>query len=398
MKNIEEQLNNLQKTVMNTKEHDAVRGAVVSYMQENPVVLVRNSEDSRLLKYQRAKMPIVNNHLITKIRMTIAIIIALLLGGGTSFAAENALPGDVLYPIKIYVNENVQELAAVSDKAEAKVQAHLAERRLEEAEKLAVGGKLTAETSADIKARFEKHLEKSKERRMKVQEKSDAEAVADISSDIEVSLGIHQNLLMNIEDAKPEMRGFVGGLLDGIRLHLRDASEDRANIEAKIFAGAGGGTEASAQGTMKAAQNKIDEVKKYIENRKGKLSLEIYAEAGAKIKTAEAAMAEGKAKIEAKAYADAFALFKKAAREAQSAQLFAVTAGNLKIEIKDKGGVRLEVEEEHKNEVKESEDRKSDDKDEASVNTEIKIEANGEVEVDDDRASVDGGTKIRLGL
>ena len=37
--------------------------------------------------------------------MTIALIIALVLGGGTSFAAEGSLPGDLLYPVKIGVNE-----------------------------------------------------------------------------------------------------------------------------------------------------------------------------------------------------------------------------------------------------------------------------------------------------
>src|SRR5262245_19259786 len=35
------------------------------------------------------------------------IAIIALLGGGTSFAAQGALPGDTLYPIKVNVNEKI---------------------------------------------------------------------------------------------------------------------------------------------------------------------------------------------------------------------------------------------------------------------------------------------------
>jgi hypothetical protein len=331
MKNLEEQLNILQKTVMNTEEKGAIRDAVVSYMQENPqkTIAVRNREDKRL-RYRTSNF---NNSLISFKNMTIAIIIALLLGGGTSFAAENALPGDVLYPIKIHVNENVQELAAVSDKAEAKVQAKLATRRLEEAEKLAVSGRLNAETSADLKTRFEEHSQKSKEHRTKVEEGDDAEVAANISSDTQVSLGIHQRLIEDIEDSKPEMKGFLDGILGGVSLRLKEAGDDRLDTEVKVFAGGGSDAKAAAEGTLIAAQNKIDEVKKFIESRKSALSASVQAQADVHLKAADAAVAEGKAKIEAQAYADAFALFKKAEREAQGAKLFVVTTGNLGVEI-----------------------------------------------------------------
>ncbi len=298
--------------VMHPEEKGVIRGTVVSYMQENPLktVVVRNSEDSRL-QYRTSN---INNGLITKTRMIIAIIIALMLGGGTSFAAENALPGDVLYPIKIHVNENVQELVAVSDEAEAKVQAKLAARRLEEAEKLAVNGRLNAETSADLKARFEDHSGKSKEHQTKVKEGNNADAAANISSDTEVSLGTHEKLLEDIEDAKPDMKGFLEGILGGVQLHLKEAGDDRLDIEAKVFANGGSDAKAAAESTLSAAQNKIDEVQKFIESRKDTLSASVQAEADVHVKAANAAMAEGKAKIEAQAYADAFALFKKAAR------------------------------------------------------------------------------------
>ena len=397
MKNIEEQLNNLQKTVMNTEEKGAVRGAVVSYMKENPQKtnsFVRNSGDSRL-QYRTSNF---NNRLITKTRMTIAIIIALLLGGGTSFAAENALPGDVLYPIKVYVNENVQELAAVSDRAEAKVQAKLAERRLEETEKLAAEGRLSTEISADLKLRFEEHAEKSKERRSKVEDGDDAEEAAEINSDIEVSLKMHQKLLEDIGDGDQKTEDLVKDILEGVRHHLKETGEKRASMEERAFTGEGSDAKTAVEGAMKAAQNKIDEVAKFLEAKKATLSVHVMEGARAHLKEANAAMAEGKAKMAVPAYRDAFSLFKKAAREAQEAKIFAATANDLKLEIKGLGDIRIEMEDER--EVEKTEDKKGemDGKDESRIETEIKVETNGEVEVGDDGVSAHGDSQINLGL
>ena len=35
------------------------------------------------------------------------LIIILIIGGGASFAAEQAVPGNLLYPVKISINEKV---------------------------------------------------------------------------------------------------------------------------------------------------------------------------------------------------------------------------------------------------------------------------------------------------
>jgi hypothetical protein len=390
MKTIEEQLNMLQKTVMNTEEKGAVRGALLSYMQENPAV-VRKPEDSRL-QYRTSN---VNNSLINKKNMTLAIIVALLLGGGTSFAAENSLPGDVLYPIKIHVNENVQELVAVSDEAEAKVQAKLAERRLEEVEKLAADGKLTAETSADLRLRFEEHAEKSKEHRGKVEEGEDEDAAEDINSDIEVSLRMHQNLLEDIGGASVETEGLVRGILEGVKHHLKETGEKRASMEERAFTGEGADAKTAVEGVMKSAQNKIDEVMKFLEAKKDTLSAHVLLGAQAHLKEANAAMAEGKAKMVVPAYKDAFALFKKAAREAQEAKIFATTAGELKIKFKDNSEVRPEVG--HDDKIEKTEDGDGD-KNEDRSGTEIKVEASGDVEVDDVGVSLDNDTNVHVGL
>lgn len=44
------------------------------------------------------------------------LLLAVLMGRGTAFAAEGALPGEPLYPIKIYVNEEVRAAFIVGDR------------------------------------------------------------------------------------------------------------------------------------------------------------------------------------------------------------------------------------------------------------------------------------------
>ena len=82
------------------------------------------------------------------------LIIASLLGGGVSMAAEQSLPGDALYTIKLNVNEKLVKALAFSDKGKAHWDARLAERRLEEISELFAAGKLASSTQILIEELF----------------------------------------------------------------------------------------------------------------------------------------------------------------------------------------------------------------------------------------------------
>ncbi len=70
-----------------------------------------------------------------------ASLVAIVALSGVSYAAEDALPGDSLYAIKVNVNEEARLLFAFSDEASAKWEIRRAERRLEEAITLARNSK-----------------------------------------------------------------------------------------------------------------------------------------------------------------------------------------------------------------------------------------------------------------
>lgn len=79
--------------------------------------------------------------------------------GGTAFAAQDALPGDTLYPIKVGITEPVRGALAFSNEAKAAWNASIAVTRLAEGEALATKGTLTATTSAELAADFTEHAQ-----------------------------------------------------------------------------------------------------------------------------------------------------------------------------------------------------------------------------------------------
>jgi hypothetical protein len=90
-------------------------------------------------------------------RALVAVALILVVGGTTAFAAEGTLPGDLLYPVKVGVNEPFTGALAFSNTAKATWHADVAETRLSEAETLAENGTLTASTSDELETNFNEH-------------------------------------------------------------------------------------------------------------------------------------------------------------------------------------------------------------------------------------------------
>lgn len=113
---------------------------------------------------ERARSPYTFAHSRLLFQGVAAFLIIVGAGGSTALAASNALPGDVLFPIKVNVNEKVEEILAQTPEAKAAVAAVQADRRLEEAEELVRRGRLTDEVTKEVEERFAKKSEIVKER------------------------------------------------------------------------------------------------------------------------------------------------------------------------------------------------------------------------------------------
>src|SRR3989344_5605445 len=199
--------------------------------------------------------------------MPIIILIAIILSGGTSMAAERSLPGDALYSIKVGVNENVRGWLALSDEAEASLQAALATERLKEAEKLAVKNRLTAETRVIIEQNFEEHASRVENRVDKFQT-GNAKKALEVNSNFQTSLEAHLRILSDIgvsldgetEEQLSELILKINPRKDGV---IKSASENENEIRLEVDEP---GVRQAAEGKAKASANKIEEVKKFIEN------------------------------------------------------------------------------------------------------------------------------------
>lgn len=119
---------------------------------------------------------------------TAALAIVFLVGGTSVFASAQALPGDVLYSIKVRVSEPLKIAIAVTPEAKELRQVSRVEERLREVEVLAVQGRLATSTETEIKMAVDIEVRKLKR---KLSEKN--------RDDLEVKVSAHADILNSIQ-------------------------------------------------------------------------------------------------------------------------------------------------------------------------------------------------------
>src|SRR3989344_5481418 len=153
--------------------------------------------------------------------IAIALIVAAALGGGTSLAAQSALPGDALWGFKVGVNERIAETVAVGEKAKADVDISHAQTRLEEAAKLAAEGRLDASAQAKIQGNFDAHARAVAERVAALQAKGDYAAAADVAVRFQAAVAAHIAGLTNAQarastNANAKAQTVLSGLINKV--------------------------------------------------------------------------------------------------------------------------------------------------------------------------------------
>ncbi|HEV8677244.1 MAG TPA: DUF5667 domain-containing protein [Candidatus Paceibacterota bacterium] len=87
-----------------------------------------------------------------------ALLLIVVAGSGTAYAAKGALPGDLLYSVKTNVNEPIEGALAFSTESKIEYQNGLAQNRLEEAEALASQNRLDSSTTQELESSIDTHL------------------------------------------------------------------------------------------------------------------------------------------------------------------------------------------------------------------------------------------------
>jgi hypothetical protein len=262
-----------------------------------------------------------------------AFVILVLMGGGVSVAARSALPGDLFYPVKVRVNEEVRATLAMSEQAKAGVEAERAQERIKEAEELSIKTQVNAQTRADIEANFKAFADRA-QARMKALASVDARAVADLASNFEVALRAHEKVLARLAAKDQESHQEVGGLQSEVDSELSDTVKIRVEAEANIKKeDHSPEIKAAAEGKIKAATNVIAEVRAKLTDANNKLTAQVIAKGQAQLDIAVALVAKANVKLQAGAYAEAFNLGNQAIRTAHEAQMLLSLEDELEVDL-----------------------------------------------------------------
>ncbi len=130
---------------LSAEKKNSIRNEIVFFMKQNPYEKTqKRGFFANIFYYSKPAYVFIA-----------AFALVLVVAGVTSAQAENALPGDILYPIKVGVNEKIKMVLAFSSKQKTNLAMQFANLRLQEAEKLATEGKITKQNQIQIEDNFE---------------------------------------------------------------------------------------------------------------------------------------------------------------------------------------------------------------------------------------------------
>jgi hypothetical protein len=154
------------------------------------------------------KHPIHNNYysIVFRHSLVYASMFALVLGTtATSFATEKSLPGDLLYPVKTEINENIVKTFSITKDQKAKTNVKLIDKRMEELTEMIVTEKDTPEKIDTIVEKLEEHKQDIQEyiQEVKISNSEEVEDAEKIYIELESVIDNHLDILENMaEDQK----------------------------------------------------------------------------------------------------------------------------------------------------------------------------------------------------
>lgn len=354
---------------------------------------VRAEEDSRLIMQVPQRTSLLRLFKQPKSMTAALIAIALIAGGGTSYAAGGAVPGDLLYPVKTEVNETIKSAFAFSNESEAKLQAKLAEERLQEAETLAAEGALTAEASATLGAQIKSHYDEAMARSAAAEADGNYEASASVRASLEGSFRTYATILTGL--SANVSGNSSNALITEIRTYADGAASTQAQATTSMETSVDAKT--TAEATVMAAEQLIAEIQMELTEAKTRVSADAHARAEAKLAEATVAQAEAQASLEAEAYTAAYASAQTALRIAHEVESMIGSMLRLDFDLDLDTNTEINIgSDRNEDDTTPSENPTEDNEDTIDLN----INADTDATVDTDVIDVDvtGDTSLNSGL
>lgn len=147
-------------------------------------------------RYQPVASPY--HKLFVSLRRGVAFALAVLLvvGGASKGASAKALPGEILYPVKI-IHEEIESATKTNPEEKISFEIKRAETRIKEAAQLAQTEKLDSKKQEEIAKDIKKHTEKVRNDIKKVKEEDPEQALA-LSSEMKTTLKVNSEALKQV--------------------------------------------------------------------------------------------------------------------------------------------------------------------------------------------------------
>ncbi|TAK58837.1 hypothetical protein EPO14_03355 [Patescibacteria group bacterium] len=380
-------------TSLSALEQEKLESGLTEYMAMKPLRTVDSAQGKNYMEAKDSLFPGLFFMHSKRKYIPIAIILGLLLSGTASYAAEGAMPGDLLYPVKVGVNEKVVSTLAVSAESKATLEAKFAERRLVEATNLAVDNKLTAHIRAKLSDDFAKHAD-SAVARTKDLEKKNASIAIGLASNFESNLSAHEALLVQIDT-----QGDADDLVQLIRAKSHTIGELRMKAESGVYVRAHTSEDTSASSAIAAknieevdtkeraalamggvAKTAVKDSAVLLARVSGNLEASANLNAQAQVKTASELLVKGDAFFEKKDFTSAF----------QSYQNALVAVKRLSVYLNVSKKVRINIF--HPNEKALDDEKKN-----KSVENRQNTEGNSESRQVEDSSQIDIESKVHTG-
>lgn len=239
---------------------------------------------------------------------------------GVSYAAEDALPGDVLYVVKTQVNEPVRGALALSASAKTAWATSVAGERVQEAATLAAEGRLDAATQKQLQADFEAHAQEATHA-IESQAKVTPDESAEAAVRFEAQLSEYENVLAQVGAAKHIN---VTDLVASVRTEGGRIATVRANSESNI---ASTGSKDSASVRMQAAaKRQLDDSSELAHAGSRSLSSSSASLVAAQLESASTSISDGEDFAGKNATPDALGAFRSALATSEKIGVFLKTS------------------------------------------------------------------------
>lgn len=154
------------------------------------------------------------------------VFILLLASTGVSFAAEQTLPGDILYPVKVNVNEEVRGALTISNTNKMDWEKERVVRRVVETETLLKTNKFTPKRKAQAETALKTQMATFAAAAAETSAK-DPNAVIAATAELEPALKVHQEVISNLAtDITVDVNATdTENILDTVALGITAASQ-----------------------------------------------------------------------------------------------------------------------------------------------------------------------------